>query len=326
MRFGLIGAGFIAHAHASAYRQVPELELVAVTDLSQESARSLATDFGARVCASVDELLADPAIEAVDICTPTYEHRRLVEKAAAAGKHVLCEKPMARTVEDADAMIAACREAGVMLMVGHVMRWEATAERARQVVESGALGPIRLVRMTLGGATPNWGYQNWFADPSKSGGPFLDLVIHDFDWLLSNFGPVERVTARSLTGTVERGDYGLVLLRFKNGIIAHVEAIWNAPDGFPFEDRYEIAGLQGIYEYGEHRPPIDVWVQGEGGAGEHDAEAPLSTDAFAEEIRHFIHCCRTGETPRVTPEQAREAVRVALAAAQSAATGQPVVL
>ncbi|MDB4894550.1 MAG: dehydrogenase, partial [Firmicutes bacterium] len=297
-------------------------QVVAVTDLRPDRARKLGESLNARVYATVAELLADPEVEAVDICVPTPEHGKVVLAAAAARKHVLCEKPIARTMAEADEMIAACRQAGVTFMVAHVMRWESTAEKARQVVESGVLGPVRLVRMTLGGSFPTWGVDNWFADYAKSGGPFLDLVIHNFDWLNWVFGPVQRVFASNVTDpSLEQGDYGLAILKFKSGVIAHVEAIWNAPEGFPFEDRYEIAGTQGLYEYGDHRPPIDLWVQ-----GGRQAEAPHSTDGYAEEIRHFIACCQTGETPRVRPEEAREAIRIGLAVVQSAATGQPVLL
>lgn len=327
VKIGLIGAGFIAGVHANAYAAVSEAQVVAVTSLQRADSQKIADRLGARVYDTVEELLADPEVEAVDICVPTYAHRDVVLQAAAAGKHVLCEKPIARTVTEADEMIAACREAGVQFMVAHVMRWEPTAEKARQVVESGALGPVRLVRMTLGGSFPTWGYENWFADFQKSGGPFLDLVIHNFDWLNWVFGPVQRVFARNVNGPhLERGDYGLAILKFKSGVIAHVEAMWNAPEGYPFEDRYEIAGTQGLYEYGDHRPPIDMWVRGEDGRGRRHAEAPHSTDGFAAEIRHFVECCRTGQPPRVTPEEAREAIRIALAAIESAAIGEPVEL
>lgn len=327
MKIGLIGAGFIGHIHANAYAKLSEAKVVAVTDLDLGRAQEIADMLGARVVASAAELMADPEVEAVDICVPTPYHCELVLAAAAAHKHVLCEKPIARTLEQADQMIAACRAAGVTFMVGHVMRWEPTAEKAREVVESGVLGQVKLVRMTLGGSFPTWGWGNWFADEAKSGGPFLDSVIHDFDWINAQFGPVERVYARRMCpGRLEKGDYGLVIMRMKNGMMAHVEALWNAPQGFPFEDKYEIAGLEGLYEYGEYRPPVDLWLAGQDGEGRHVTEAPLTLDAFAEEIRHFVHCCETGAAPRVTLAEAREAVRIALAAIESAATGQPVQL
>jgi UDP-N-acetylglucosamine 3-dehydrogenase len=327
VKIGLIGAGFIARAHAAAYHGMNEAHVVAVTSLVRQEAEALAQGLGARVHDTAEQLLADPEVEAVDICAPTSAHHALVMAAARAGKHVFCEKPIARTLEQANEMIAACRQAGVTFMVGHVMRWEPTAEKARQVVESGALGPVRLVRMTLGGSFPTWGWNNWFADRTQSGGPFLDLVIHNFDWLNWVFGPVQRVFAKNVNQeSLDQGDYGVVILRFKSGLIAHIEAIWNAPGGFPFEDRYEIAGTQGLYEYGDHRPPIDLWVRDENGRGRRQTEGPHSTDAFAEEIRHFVACCQTGQTPRVTPEEAREAIRIALAANQSAETGEPVEL
>src|SRR5690606_8031401 len=131
--------------------------------------------------------------------------------AAAAGKHVFCEKPISISIEDAKAMVEACEKAGVTLMVGHVLRFFPEYDAARDAVAGGRLGDPKVIRATRASAFPTWGSDNWFADESRSGGPIVDLIIHDIDWIRWTFGEVQRVYAKR----TER--YALVTLRLESG-------------------------------------------------------------------------------------------------------------
>lgn len=181
MRVGIVGAGTMGSVHAESHREAGH-EVVAIYDPRPEAAAAVAAPVGARAVGSFEELLADPAIEVIDVCVPTYLHRAYVEAAARASKQVICEKPLALTLEDGRAMIEACRQAGVQLFVGHVVRFFSEFILAKRLVEEGKVGRPGLVRMSRGGPFPR-GWDNWYADPRRSAPLLLDLVIHDFDWL-----------------------------------------------------------------------------------------------------------------------------------------------
>ncbi len=185
-------------------------------------------------------------IDIVDVCVPTFLHKSYVMKAADAGKHVICEKPLARSLEDAREMLDYCREKDVRLFVGHVLRFFPEYREAKALVDQGAIGDVAVVRTTRGGGFP-MAWNNWYADFQNSGGLVLDMIIHDFDFLRWCFGEVERVYAKSLFGRGHYGmDYALVTLRFASGVIAHVEGTW-AHESFSM--KFELAGKSGIIDY-----------------------------------------------------------------------------
>jgi predicted dehydrogenase len=128
----------------------------------------------------LDDLLG--ACDVVDVCAPTHLHREVVEATAAAGRPVICEKPLARTVEDGEAMIAACRAAGVPLFVAHVVRYINEYVAAKEAVEAGRVGRLAVVRLRRESSRPNKPADHWFFDPGKSGGMMMDLLVHDYDY------------------------------------------------------------------------------------------------------------------------------------------------
>lgn len=324
MKVAVIGAGTMGFVHSTAYGSMPGVELVGIVDQRLSAAKSLSERVGTRAYDSWDALMANEAPDVIDVCVPTYLHRGCVELAAKAGKHVICEKPMARTLADARAMLAACKEAGVKLFPAQVVRFFPEWERARQLLEQGAVGRPGVIRTTRAGGFPT-AWQDWYACYTRSGGVIMDLIIHDFDWLRSAFGEVERVYAKSLRGRdTQRLDYALVTLRFQSGAIAHVEGSWAHRDGF--YTRMEIAGTDGIIEFDSRQAaPIRVAVDKvEGGApGVAVPESPLAQSPYYKELEHFIDCIQNGAAPRVTAEDGYKALEIATAALVSAATGRP---
>lgn len=310
--------------HAEAYRVLDNAELVAVADLVPERAQAIAARTGATV-RSASEIIADPSIDVIDVCVPTYLHRDFVVAAADAGKHVFCEKPMARTLTEAEEMKAACDKAGVRLGIGHVVRFFPEYIRAYNKVHSGEVGKVAVVRCTRGGFNLPTAWKDWYANYEYSGGLVLDMIIHDFDYLRWLLGPVERVFAKGTRGRdYNRLEYALVSLKFKSGAIAHVEGSWVNSGGF--HTRFEIAGEKGLIDYDSRKAnPITLTVNKAGGA----PGVPVPASAWAEspyttEIRNFINVLDGKEGQIVDGNEGYESLKVALAALESIETGKPV--
>ncbi len=216
----------------------------------------------------------------IDICVPTPYHREYVEKAAAAGKAILVEKPLARSLEDCDAIIAAVEKAGVPAMSANVLRYFPEYAAAKRLVDEGAVGTPVTIRTARMAGFPDTGYEdNWYADASRSGGLVLDLILHDFDWMLWTFGPVRRVYAQGLIGSplfASPLDYALVTLRFASGAVGHVTGSWSHPGGF--RTTLEIAGDGGIIEHDSAKTaPLHVALRqkGAGSGGIAVPESPM---------------------------------------------------
>jgi predicted dehydrogenase len=182
--------GDIARLHAQGLSANPDIELAVCRGKKPETADAFAQDFGAVVYSSYAEMLDDERVLAVDVCVPNDLHRNYTEAAAAAGKHVICEKPIAMTSRDGLAMIDACRRAGVQLLVAHVLRFWPEYVLIREVLQSRRLGRCRTVtlRRMLSLLLSVQGQEGWRHRPDRMGGAVLDLQIHDIDFLLWTFG------------------------------------------------------------------------------------------------------------------------------------------
>lgn len=317
-RVGLIGSGGIAEVHATAL-----VELGAEVGLYSPdvNAGAFAAEFGLRRHDSLDGLLA--AVDVVDVCAPTYVHRELVEPAAAAGCHVICEKPLALTREDAQAMIAACRAAGVGLYPGQVVRYFPEYAAARALVAEGRIGQPAVLRLSRRGAKPA---AAWFGDETLSGGVIVDQMIHDFDYARWLAGEVRQVDGHRV---VHSGGLELahVVLTHADGAVSWVHGGWSHP-WTSFETSLSIAGSAGEIEHSSQTSPALRWDVG-GPSADAGSLLPGGGDvlgAFRRELADFLAAVRTGATPRVTAEDGLAALEIAVAAAHSARIGEPVVL
>jgi UDP-N-acetylglucosamine 3-dehydrogenase len=321
MRVGVVGAGFIGAVHLSAYANMPEAEVVGVADALPETAATGAAIVGARPYLSYEELVAAEDVEVVDVCLPTAYHRNLALKAAREGKHVIIEKPLARNLEDAEAIMGAFSGGGPRLFVGHVVRFFPEYARIKAMIDTGEIGTIGMVRTSR--CSPFLtGWNDWYADWRMSGGVLLDLVIHDFDFLRWSLGEVERVYARGVFGReYNRLDYALVTLRFESGAIAHVEGQWGYPG--PFNYAIEVAGSRALVAV-DSTEPAPVRLVGGTTSTDKSPEVDVGKSPFQTELEHFLRCITTGEEPIVGAHDAYEALRIGLAATESVATGRPV--
>ncbi|MDO8683669.1 MAG: Gfo/Idh/MocA family oxidoreductase [Armatimonadota bacterium] len=324
-KVAVVGAGGMGNVHCAAYTDMPNVELVAVMDIRTEAAEATSKLHGCKPFTDFDEMLSAVNPDVIDVCTPTPWHKEYVLRAADAKKHIVTEKPMARTVEDCYEMMEAAKRAGVKFMVAHVLRFFPEFATAKAQIDAGAVGKPAVVRTSRGGGYP-FGSNDWFGNFEWSGGAVLDLIIHDFDWLRWTFGEVERIYAK---GLIERNlkhmDHALVTLRFKSGVIAHVEGTWLNPTGFVVT--FEVVGDGGMLQFSNQTAvPLVVarTKTEEKEAGVPIPESPTMQNPYFQELQHFIDCVENGAKPCITPEDGMRAVEISLAALESIRTGLPV--
>lgn len=328
MKVGIVGVGFMGATHAAAWAET-EATISGFIAETPKEAGQLAERYGARVYPNYEAMLAD--VDVVDICAPTHLHHQMTIQTATAGKHVVCEKPLARTMEQGQAMIAVCRKAGVKLLVAHVVRFFPEYALAKSAVDGGQIGRPAVIRLARGSFRPKKPVGNWFLDFEKSGGMMLDLMIHDFDYARWVAGAVESVFAKSIEhtkGDAASVDYGMAILKHKSGALSHVAGAWAYPPP-TFRTRLEIAGDGGLIEFDSAATaPIERLLQ------KPEAEAPdvglpsspLSESPYTTQIKEFYNALAYDRPTRVSAEDGLAAVQIALAAIESARTGKAVSL
>lgn len=328
MRVGIVGAGSMGNTHAVGW-SATDAELVGVVANRDGTGEGLAEKYGCKVYSNYETLLND--VDIIDICAPSDLHYEMVLKAAAAKKHIICEKPIALTVAHGQAMIDACNKAGVRLFIALVVRFIPEYSAAQQVVASGQIGKPGVIRLTRASYQPRKAKDNWFLDESRSGGMILDLMIHDYDYARWLAGDVTRVFAKSVrAGRPDAPtDYALVLLRFASGAIGHIEGGWAYPVGM-FRVGMDIAGTDGVIEWHSDSTVTmraHLHEVASGSVSDVALRVPISAeDPYTTEIKHFYDCLLHDKPFLVTPEDALAALEIGLAARESLKTGRPVTI
>jgi predicted dehydrogenase len=328
-RIGIIGAGAIARVHADRWKQMPHVELAGYYDILPEAAQRAVNEYGGRVFASLEEMLAN--VDAVDICTTAIAHKEPILAAAEAGVPMVCEKPLARHLADCYEIVEGVERTGTPLFVAQVVRFFPQYAKAKETLDSGALGKPGVIRTVRGGSMPRLGSafsSNYYADFSQSGGVILDVSIHDIDYVRWCFGEVERVFARGLMYAGEPKDHTLITLRFENGAIGHIEGSWAFPPN-KFRTRLEIAGTDGMLEWDSlDHAPVEMTLYGENVNPDVTitSASPLATedDPYYAELSHFIDCIETNKPFLVSPYDGLMAVKISLAAIESERRSEPV--
>jgi myo-inositol 2-dehydrogenase/D-chiro-inositol 1-dehydrogenase len=325
MRVGIAGTGTMGEVHAAAWRST-DAELIGCTSTRLDQAEALARRYQMRVLSDYAELLN--AVEIVDICTPTPLHKPMVLQAAKAGKHVICEKPVALTPQDARTMILACKEAGVRFFVGMVVRFFPQYRLAKELVANGQIGRLGVLRLKRVSYVPQKSPDNWYFDPTLSGGMVVDLMIHDFDYSRWLAGEVERVYAQRSRSVGGQAQYIQGILRFRSGAIALVEGGWAYPPGV-FRTALDLSGTDGLIEWNSDQPsPVLTFLPPKPNdtASVGLPDSGLGQDPYAAEIQHAYRAIQTGTDFEVTAEDALEALRISRAAEESLSIGRPVLL
>ncbi|WP_166242294.1 Gfo/Idh/MocA family protein [Paenibacillus turpanensis] len=324
LKVAVIGCGSIAkHRHIPEYAAREDVQLVAFVDPVKERAEQFAQQYGGRAYASYEEMLAAEKVDAVSVCTPNQTHAPASIAAAKAGAHVLVEKPMAASVEEAQAMIEAAEENKVKLMVGHNQRFMPPHVKAKEILKSGRLGKVLSFRTSFGHPGPEaWsvdGRESWFFRRSEAiMGAMGDLGVHKADlirWLLDD----EVTEIASFIETLDKGetdvdDNSVCLLRMKSGAIGTLVASWTYYRG---EDNSTIVWCQnGVLKIGTH-PEDQVIVELRDGSVERMKVGEIATNTkqtTSGVIDEFVKSIRNGTPPSVPGEEGLKSLQVILAA------------
>ena len=330
----VFGAGRIGRIHAANVAALPGVNLKFVCDPVADSAAALAAQLGAKV-STPEAVLADKSIDAVVIASPTDTHSDLIRRAAAAGKHIFCEKPIDLSVPRAVECAAAVKAAGVACMIGFQRRFDPTFAEAQARLARGEIGvPEMLVVTSRDPGAPPPEYLK------GSGGIFRDMLIHDFDifrWILCTDLGDGGDSAATLHATgsvlidpeiakVPDIDSSAVTIRTRKGRLCQINTSRRAAYGY--DQRFEVLGSAGLLQCGNHRPTEVVQLDADSVRVDKPEHFFLQRyrEAYRLELAHFFDCLQTGQAFRTTIADGVEAQKLADAAAQSLQSGKVVAL
>ena len=328
IKFALIGAGRIGKVHAATVaNHLAGAQLVAVADAHATAAKTLAAEYAAPLH-TTDPQQAIRAADAVVIASPTDTHVHLIKEAAAAGKHIFCEKPIAATLAAIDDALAAVDKAGVKLQIGFNRRFDASFQRIKQAIESGEIGTPHLLHIISRDPEPPP-----LSYIAVSGGLFFDMTIHDFDMARFLFGEVEEIYAAGAVlvdpaiGQAGDIDTAHITLRFANGAIGTIDNSRRAVYGY--DQRVEAFGSTGSAANANLSPDAVTISTGEGvrrGSLPFNFFLERYADAYQRELQAFLDCLQNDTPPPVSGGDGRVPVVMALAAQRSHDENRPVKL
>lgn len=323
IKVGLIGVGGMGRTHFNCYKNNAQAQVTAICDVEERKLRGDWSSIGLNIDTSksglvdvsglktygrFEELLADPDIDAVDICLPTSLHASMTIAALRAGKHVLCEKPMSLSSAECREMAQAARQAKRQLMIGHCLRFWPEYVQAHEMMQSGEFGQPLYASFHRSSATPLWSWDNWMADGRRSGGAVLDMHIHDADTALWWFGAPDSIRADGLIVD------GLPLTvdatwRYKDGPVVALHGAWDN-NGGPFRMAFKLVLERATILYDSSSKTFRL-VQS-GPQGEQSEDLAISgASAYQNEIDEFIDCVQQGRPlTRITPDDGRLAVEM----------------
>ena len=333
---GVVGIGFMGATHIKSYLKIPGARLGAICDATRlpvdGDLSSIAGNINVgtplkldmtqvKAYSKFDDLLADPAIDLIDLCVPTPQHHPLCLAALQAGKHVVCEKPMARTSALCRDIVAASSKSKGFFMPAMVMRFWPEWAWAREAIDRKTYGKVLAARFRRVSSPPGWSKSSYFKG-GDSGGALLDLHIHDSDFVQFCFG---RPTSVFSTGTTRYSgavDHVLTSYQVAGGIPVVAEGSWLMTDGFGFRMEYTINFEKATADYASGRiaEPLKLYQEGE----KPRAVVCASEDGYELELRHIIECIQKDAPPSiVTVDDGLSAVEICEAEEKSIKTGAP---
>ena len=332
IKVGIVGTG-IGRLHANGYRKCPDVEIRAVCDIDEARARKAAEEYGVKdVYTDYREMMKDPEIDAVSVCTPNALHAPVAVAAFEAGKHVICEKPLATNARDGKAMVDAGKKAGKIFMMAFNNRFRGDTQLLKKCIEAGELGEIYYAKTGWLRRKGIPGMGGWFTTKSMSGGgPLIDLGVHVLDltlWLMGNpkptyvvgsayakFGPE---IAERMGGTYDVEDLATGLVKLENGATVFVEASWHSH--IEREVIYtQLIGTKGGAEFN----PLRIYTDVNGNSADTVLQHP-NVSGHEMEIVHFVECIRENKTPIATGEHGLHIQLILDALYESARTGKGV--
>jgi len=340
IRVGLVGLGFIGRIHLARYLNTEKAELVAVADLEVERLRKetagsspdpsrmyssalppLDIPDGVALFTTLDDMLKGIELDMVDVCLPTFLHAESTVKAAQAGKHVLCEKPMALTVAECQTMIDAARACGVQLMIAQCLRFWPEYGYLHEVCDSHRLGRLQSLTMRRLAAPPRWSWQSWLLDANRSGGTIVDLHVHDVDFINFLLGPPRAVFAQGIEQGITGGIDVVIGNFLYPGMKVTAEAGWMRAPGFRTHHSYEALFERGLVRMAADQPErLMVYEEGR----EPYAPQVSAEDGYTAEIKFFLKCLSEGldVAAAFPPESPMTSIQMVLLEKESIARGE----
>ncbi|MCL1895900.1 MAG: Gfo/Idh/MocA family oxidoreductase [Clostridiales bacterium] len=330
VRVGVIGLGWFGEMHLTAYKGVHGAKVEAVCTRRPDRLAEIAEKHGiTKTYTDYHDLLADPDIDAVSICTHARDHLQPMLDAMASGKHVLLEKPMSASIEECDTILEASKECTQNLMVGHICRFENDYAVARDEILSGRIGDIVSIysRRNVGGSRA---FSHLQVLSSITGD-----IVHDIDlmnWFLGKKAKSVYGMASFTRGDIAYPDIGWVNIKYDGGALAVAESCWNLPDGspYPIDAKMEVVGTKGVIYLFDPSQPL-VIDDGQRREIKETVYWPVVNGkiggALHAELQYFTDCILNGEKPTITTlQESRDVIEICNAAEESAKTGQVVLL
>lgn len=321
----LVGCGFMGGMHAQIYNQLEGVELVAAMDTHSESSakklKSLGIDIP--VFTTLEEALKKTECDFVDICLPTNLHREFALQAIEAGKALFCEKPLALSLEEADAILSAAKKQGTLAQVGHCIRFWPEYQALMEFHKSGRGGKLLSLNLVRRAARPAYGVGNWLNDEKQSGGAALDLHIHDTDFVLAMLGQPRSVTSRVTEDF--SGPVHIFSLLDYDGTLVSTEGGWNYPANWGFQMSFQALYDKAVLDFdssngkglilteGENQPQAMEVVKPESGESAIGEGNVSDLGGYFNELKYFTECLKKGKAPAIaTLEDARASLALTL--------------
>ena len=306
---GVIGVGAMGYNHARVYSKLDEANLIAVSDVSERTLKKVSEKYNAKSYSNYDDLLNDSEIQVVSVCVPTTHHHNVVMDAIEHGKHVLVEKPIAFTLEEAEEMIEVAHKKGVILGTGHVERFNPAVQKAKELIENDVIGDIVSASAKRVGPYP---------PRIKDVGVTIDLAIHDLDVMYYLFGEEVKDVYSSMGSILERSEYedhAEIMVNFTGGMTGMLEVNWLTP----YKRReISITGTDGIISVDYIDQSIDVH-----GKFAQDIQIEHK-EPLGEELSSFLDAVKNNKKPVITGEDGYNALKMVIAANLSSKNNQPV--
>jgi predicted dehydrogenase len=337
LRFGICGLGFMGRTHFARLRSHPHAEVVALCDRDERRRRGDWNDalgnldlvqlHGGTVplddvatYASAEELIDDPRVDVVLVALPTPLHAQVTVAALEAGKHVLCEKPMAPHPNDCNRMVAASQASGRTLMVAQCIRFWPQYEVIQQYVNERRIGGVQFISLRRVASPPTYSAEGWLLDGVRSGGAILDLHVHDVDFAHHLLGVPGKIAARGRRGPSGGIDHVVATYAYSDGRYAVLEGGWTFAAPRPFEMAIIVNGEHGTLEWSSLAGSDVLYY-----TGSRVERIPCDGDAYQRELDYFIDCVRTGRpVDRCSPISSRTSVILAWLERRAVETGRVV--
>lgn len=338
IKVGIIGIGFMGVTHFKALEKVKGARVAAICTRDEKKLsgdwRAIKGNFGdaggnqdlSKIARydSVEKILADDSIDLIDICLPTHLHRETAIAALRAGKNVLVEKPIALNLKDADAMIAAAQKADKLLMVAHALRFFPAFAEAAEIIKSEKYGKLRALHLKRIISSPKWASEPHFEDVKKSGGPILDLHIHDTDFILHLLGAPNRVQATGFLAANGTGIYinSQYVFDEKNVAVSAQSGALSMP-GVSFEHGFDVYLETATLRFNSVFTGAEIFLAT--ADGKTRRYTPRRPEPFLAQLQHAVDCVRENRvSDMISGTEARNSLAVCLQEKNALLTGKPV--